>query len=220
MSGSLGSQIMSFIYPMGGQSKLGVLSLDVLVSENLKLPSDVTKYPVEDGSEDISDHITQNNEEISITASISASKLLSFEFGSDCKTRLIDAVTQLRSMHKDRKPVKVVTGLGQYKDMAFTSMSITRSNSKNGGHWLDINADLRHIKKVSLKQAQLPPDKAADGTKGKAGDTEKHAGPSGNSKTEPSKDTMFNTKKFATEHLGYTPPTTPPLFGAGGVINR
>jgi len=156
---------------MGGQTKLGLLSLDALVSENLKLPSDVTKYPVEDGSEEISDHITQSNEELSITGNVSASAILSLEFGSDCKTRLIDAVTQLRSMHKDRKPVTVVTGLGQYKDMAFTSMSVTRSNGKNGGHWIDINADLRHIKKVSLKQAQLPPDKAAAPAKGKTGDT-------------------------------------------------
>ena len=50
-----------------GQSKLGYLSLDILVSENLNLPSEVTKYPVEDGDEDITDHITAGNEEVTIS---------------------------------------------------------------------------------------------------------------------------------------------------------
>lgn len=157
---------------------LGVLTLDVLVTENLKLPSEATKYPVEDGSEDISDHITRNNEELSITGSVTSAQAFSISLSSGCLSRLQNAVDQLRSMHKARKPVKIVTGLGQYTDMAFTSLSINRSNGNQGGNWIDINADLRKIKKVALKQADLPPDKAAAPAKGKTGTSEQKGGKS------------------------------------------
>jgi len=175
------------------KSTVGFLSLDVLVTENLKLPSDVTKYPVEDASEEISDHITRNNEELSITGSVSSSEILSLEFGS-CMTKLINAVDQMRSMHKERKPVTVVTGLGKYEDMAFTNLSITRSNGANGGGWLDINADLRKIKKVALKETELPPDKAKDGeggAKGKTGTSENRRGSSGTENKSPNENSVL-----------------------------
>ena len=190
------------------KSTVGFLSLDVLVSENLKLPSEVTKYPVEDGSEEISDHITQQNEELSITGSVSSSEILSLEFGS-CMTKLINAVDQMRSMHKERKPVTVVTGLGKYEEMAFTDLSITRGNGAGGGGWLDINASLRKIKKVALKETELPPDKAdPNGSgKGKTGTSERKSGTSGNSEKPPSNENPF--RKIAREQGGYNPPAKP-----------
>lgn len=171
-----------FAFPT--KSQLGFLALDILVTENLKLPSEVTKYPVEDGSEEISDHITQNNEELTITGRVANTEILSFQFGPGI-SKLVDAVDQLRSMHKARQPVKVVTGLGTYTDMAFTNLAINRSNGSDGGYWLDINADLRKLKKVSLKTADLPPEQAADSTKGKTGATEKKGDTSGNWDTTP-----------------------------------
>jgi len=166
------------------RTTVGFVSFDILVTENLKMPSEVTKYPVEDGSEEISDHITQQNEELSITGRVANSDILSFDFGP-CMTKLINAVDQLRSMHKARQPVTVVTGLGKYEDMAFTSLSVTRSNGADGGGWLDINADLRKLKKVALKKTELPPDKASNGVKGKTGQSERRTGPSGNENKPP-----------------------------------
>lgn len=160
--------ILSFLMPK--KTTIGFLSLDILVTESLRLPSEVTKYPVEDGSEDISDHITRNNEELSITGRIASSEILSFEFGP-CHTKMVNAIDQLRQMHKARKPISIVTGLGKYEEMAFTSLTINRSNGGDGGNWLDINADLRKIKKVSLKSSTLPEEKATGTAKGKAGDT-------------------------------------------------
>ena len=179
-----------FAFPT--KSQLGFLSLDVLVTENIKLPSEVTKYPVEDGSEEISDHITQQNEELSITGRIANTEILSFQFGPGI-TKLVDAVDQLRNMHKARQLVKVVTGLGTYTDMAFTNLTVNRSNGSDGGYWLDINADLRKIKKVSLKTAELPPDKASDsgGAKGKTGATEKKGDTSGNFDMPPKDQSML-----------------------------
>ncbi len=175
-----------------GQSKLGYLSLDVLVSESLSLPSKVTEYPVEDGNEDISDHITAGNEELTIAGSIASGSAFGIEFGSLCYSKMIDAIDQLRTMHKERKVITIQTGLGKYTDMAFTALTLERSNSPaTGGQWLNINATLRKIRKVTLKQADLPPDKAstspsASGAKGKTGATNKPTGAKGNAGVTPS----------------------------------
>lgn len=189
------------------QSQLGFLYLDVLASEQLSLPSEVTKYPVEDGSEDVSDHITCNNEELEIHGTISASTSFGMEFGPLCYSKLIDAIDQLRQMHEDRQPIKIVTGLGQYEDMGFTALTIMRQSSDKGGQWLDITASLRKIKKVALKEAELPPDSPSDsdktGAKGKTGTSEKKAGKSGTSSDGPTKSLAFSqAEKHAPSLLG------------------
>lgn len=169
------------------KSQIGYLFLDVLIQENLSLPSDVTMYPIEDGSEDISDHITQNNEELTIIGSISSATSFGMEFGPLCYSKMIDAVDQLRTMHKERKTVKITTGLGTYEDMAFTNLMVQRQAGDKGGQWLDINCTLRKIKKVSLKETDLPPDRAAStgSTKGKTGQSERKSGKSGESSNTP-----------------------------------
>lgn len=167
---------------------LGYLYLDVLTTETLTLPSEVTKYPVEDGGNEISDHITCGNEEIEISGLISAATSFGVEFGSKCYSKMIDAVDQLRTMHTDRATVTVVTGLGQYDDFAFTSLVITRSATDKGGQWLDIKANLRQIKKVALKKTDLPADSKTDksaSASGKTGGTESRSGKSGESSTPP-----------------------------------
>lgn len=171
MSGTL-SSVYSFFYP-SSISRLGYLSLDVLTTETLKLPMDVTKYPIEDGSGEVTDHITVHNEELSIHGKVSAATSFGAEFGSQCYSKLIDAVSQLRKMHTERKEVTILTGLGKYDHMAFTELSIERSASDPGGQWLTISASLRKIKKVAVKKADLPADTNVDTkTSGKTGNTE------------------------------------------------
>lgn len=182
------SSIYSFFYG-DKQSQLGYLFLDVLVSEQLNLPSDVTKYPIEDGTGDISDHITQNNEELTINGLISSATSFGVEFnllGNLCHSKMTDAIDQLRKMHKERKEIKITTGIGKYEDMAFTALTVQRSAGDKGGQWLDINATLRKIKKVKLKKSDLPADGAKDDAKGKTGSTEKKSGKSGSSSEAPS----------------------------------
>jgi hypothetical protein len=167
-------------------SQLSYLSLDVLVTETVTLPSDVTKYPIEDGSGDFTDHITAHNEEIKISGMISAATSFGMEFGPLCYSKMIDAIDQLRKMHKERTTVTVQTGLGKYEDMAFTDLSIERSNSATaGGQWLTINAGLRKIIKVTLKTAELPPDQAASSVAGKTGKTEQKVSKSDSSNEPP-----------------------------------
>lgn len=175
MSGSVLNQVFSLFY-QNNQSQLGLLFLDVLTNEQINLPTKVTQYPIETGDGDITDHITANNEELTINGAISATTTWGFEFGPLCYSKLVNAIDQLRTMQASRAMFSVVTGLGKYDNMGFTTLTVSRSNTNPGGQWLQVNATLRKIKLVSLKQATLPPDKAAPSAKGKAGDTKKPTG--------------------------------------------
>jgi hypothetical protein len=110
-------------------------------------------------------------------------------------------------MHKARQPITIYTGLGKYEQMAFTNLSINRAAGNNGGNWLDINATLRKIKKVALKQSELPPDNASDDGKGKTGTTERRSGKSGESSQEPQgslalRGAQASDAKFGTHLVG------------------
>ena len=110
----MASDVFSF-FSETSKTTLGYLYLDVLTTETLTLPSEVTKYPVEDGDGDVSDHITMGNEELEIDGLISAATSFGVEFGSKCYSKMIDAIDQLRTMHEERATITVVTGLGQYE---------------------------------------------------------------------------------------------------------
>jgi hypothetical protein len=159
------------------RSTLGLVTLDILVTEDLDLPSIVTQYPVEDGGPEISDHITQGNEKLTINGSVTNANMEAFDLGST-SSKIMDVIESFREMHKDRKPIKVVTGIGVYEDMGFNGVTITRGNSEEkGGNWIDIKADLIKVVKVKLEEGDLPPEQvsASDNggkTKGKAGKTE------------------------------------------------
>lgn len=197
------SSIFSMFYG-NARSQLGYLELDVLVTENLSLPSDVTKYPIEDGSE-ISDHITEGSEELNITGSISGSTSFGLDFFGGfnsfgiCKSKIIDAVDTLRKMHTERKLIKVVTGLGTYEDMGFTALSFNRQSGDKGGNWIDINASLRKVKKVKLKETELPPEQATGSAKGRTGKTESKGGKSGKEQYGPPEVTPPSTLHTLTE---------------------
>ena len=176
------------------RSTLGLVTLDVLMTETLELPSEVTQYPVEDGGPEISDHITQGNEELNITGMISHGGLDAFEFGI-CNHKLIDAIESFRDMHKARQPITVVTGIMVYEDMGFDGVTITRNNSGDrGGNWIEIDAKLRKVIKVELKEGDLPDEQIdpEDGdppgtTSAKGGATERKSGKGtqGNQNKEP-----------------------------------
>jgi hypothetical protein len=178
------------------RSTLGSLTLDVLLKESLELPSEVTKYPIEDGGPDISDHITQGNETLAINGSVSATSIEAMELSSG-PTKLIESIELLRDMHASRQPITIVTGLGIYEEMGFTKLTVSRASGDKGGWWLDIDATLIKVVKVKLEEADMPPDtmSSADetppgsgngsGTKGKGGKSESSSGTSGNSSKPP-----------------------------------
>lgn len=164
--------MMTFLIGNIGRSELGALKLDLLVSEEIDLEGEVTKYPVEDGTQ-INDHVFQGSEIVRINGVVAEGSVETFSFSSALGTRIADAIEVLRSMHKERALVTVSTGKMVYEDMAFSSLSATRSCDSEGGNWLNIKAELVKIRKVSLKTADVP---AGPGASGRTGQTQTPAG--------------------------------------------
>ncbi|EHL99385.1 hypothetical protein HMPREF9946_03147 [Acetobacteraceae bacterium AT-5844] len=164
-------------------TQLGMLMLDVLVSEEVDLAAEVTRYPVEDGTV-ISDHVTQGVETIRISGMVSTASVAAFSFSSGTGSmKLVDAVEKLRAMHKARALVTVSTGQMVYEDFAFTNLNAIRSNGEKGGNWLQVRAELVKVRKVTLKTAEVPEAPARPPARGRAGQTNTPAGRSGSTST-------------------------------------
>lgn len=177
------------------RTKLGLLVLDVLVAEEIRLPSEVTRYPVEDGTV-ISDHVTQGAETVRIegtmaladAAAIETSTAMSRATGYDLTSpdpgaRMVDVVELLRRMHKERQVVSVSTGRMLYEEMAFEDLTAVRSTDRDGGNWLTVRAELTRLNKVTLRKAQVPEKPAQGAAAGRAGQTNKPAGRSSGTST-------------------------------------
>lgn len=159
-------------FSLGGNSTtIGALELDAMLTESTSLRSQITEYPVEDGTV-ISDHITKEAETLSINGVITgAGTLFSPSFG---KVKLLVAKEALRELHNARELVTVVSGLDVYQDFAIESLDIERN--ADDGERLNISAQLRKIQKVQLRTEEMPPEKANGKTKGKAGKTKAKTG--------------------------------------------
>ena len=169
------------------RTKMGTLVLDVLTSEEIEFPSEVTQYPVEDGTT-ISDHVTQGPERVRISGLMSTADVVAFAYfrdgGGQGATKLVEAVDMLREMHKARALVSVSTGQMLYTDLGIAGMTARRSAGGDGGNWLEVQAEFVKVRKVKLKQAEAPASgKAGDGgAKGRTGKTKAKAGKTAASK--------------------------------------
>lgn len=156
---------------LGQRTTIGVLELDALLMESTSLRSQITEYPVEDGSV-ISDHITQEAETLTIEGVITgAGTLFNLAHG---KAKLIAAKEALRQLHKERALLTVTTGIDIYSDFAIESCEISRT--ADGGEKFDVNLTLKKIQKVTLRTADIPPEKTSGKATGKAGKTKTNAG--------------------------------------------
>lgn len=173
------------------RTHMGTLVLDVLLSEEIDMPSQVSQYPVEDGTI-ISDHITQGSETLRISGLMSIAGVAAFSNLSPLigaakgGAKMIDIVESLRSMHRNRALVVVSSGQSYFRDFAFTSLSMHRSADDGGGNWLSIKAELIKVRKVRLKTAEVPAKVAAAPASGRAGATGQPAGRSTPSSTSSS----------------------------------
>ncbi|NBI43466.1 hypothetical protein GVX76_08205 [[Haemophilus] felis] len=165
---------------LGTKTTIGVLELDALLTESTSLRSQITEYPVEDGSV-ISDHITQEAETLTIEGVITGAGTL-FNVAQG-KAKLISAKESLRQLHQERALLTVTTGVEIYPDFAIESCEISRT--ADGGEKFDVNLTLKKIKKVTLKTADIPPEKTSGSATGKAGKTKANAGKANGGKPTP-----------------------------------
>ena len=165
------------------RSKLGILILDVTVTEELGFQAEISAYPVEDGVT-ISDHVTQGAETLRVSGVVATQDVGSFEAGDTGELKVVDVVESLRRIHADRAVLEISTGQLQYKDFAFSDLRAVRSADGGQGNFLSITGELTKVRKVNLRAAEVPAARVADPAKGRSGDTNKPSGKAGAAKAK------------------------------------
>lgn len=181
-------------YSTGVRSTIGILQLDALISEGTELAARASEYPVEDGSP-ITDHVTVENERLKLSGLITPSDVMLMT--ADGRTRLMEAKATLRKLVSDRQPMTVSTGMDNYTDMVLVSCNIGRSNE---GDHLTVDAELIKIRRVTLRQVDIPPDRTSGTATGKAGSTKTKAGKSDGNEPKPKE--VSKLRKLTTSTVG------------------
>jgi len=169
---------VSMIFGWNGGSSIGTLPLDALVNEKTTLTSRVTSFAVEDGPP-VTDHVVADSEQLTLDGWVTAAdiSLLGGLRGAALgagRSKLIGAKDALRKIHADRLPITITTGLDVYADFVMESCSIGRSNG--AGDRFELSASFKRIRKVTLRQTDIPPEKTSGSATGKAGSTKANAG--------------------------------------------
>ena len=121
------------------KGRVGVVELDVTISENHTFNSRATQFPVETGG-DVTDHIINDPDILTLEGIVSDTPLNMFSFF----TRSIDAFNRLVDLHERRIPVTVVTGLKVYQNMVMTTLDVPRTIET--GQSLTFNITLQNIR--------------------------------------------------------------------------
>lgn len=169
---------VSMIFGWNGGSSIGTLPLDALVNEKTTLTSRVTSFAVEDGPP-VTDHVVADSEQLTLDGWVTAAdiSLLGGLRGAALgagRSKLIGAKDALRKIHADRLPITITTGLDVYADFVMESCSIGRTNG--GGDRFELSASFKRIRKVTLRQADIPPEKTSGSATDRAGTTKANAG--------------------------------------------
>lgn len=169
---------VSMIFGWHGGSSIGTLPLDALVNEKTTLTSRVTSFAVEDGPP-VTDHVVADSEQLTLDGWVTAAdiSLLGGLRGAALgagRSKLIGAKDALRKIHADRLPITITTGLDVYADFVMESCSIGRTNG--AGDRFELSASFKRIRKVTLRQTDIPPEKTSGSATGKAGSTKANAG--------------------------------------------
>lgn len=127
------------------KGRVGVVDLDVTLSENHTFNSRATNFPVETGG-DVTDHIINDPDILTLSGIVSDTPLNIFSFF----TRSIDAFNRLVDLHERRVPVTVVTGLKVYQNMVMTTLDVPRTITT--GQSLTFNITLQNIRFDSTAQ--------------------------------------------------------------------
>ena len=166
---------MSFItlaFGLAGQkTQVGYLTLDALISEDTSLSGQVSRYPIETGTGYTTDNIVNDSEVLALVGSVTGAGVTLLSGGG--RSKLISAKDALRRMRDDRLPITIITGMERYENMGIENIRISRSGSLER---LEVAIEMRKMIFVTLRSADVPPEKVSEQAKGKAGKTETKVG--------------------------------------------
>lgn len=196
---------VAMVFGWNGGTSIGAVPLDALLSEKTSLNSRATEYAVEDGPP-VTDHVVQESEQLTLDGWVTAAEVALLgglaagvssalqrggSFGNLSaragRSKLISSKDALRKIHADRLPITVTTGLDVYVNFVMERCEIGRTNE--GGDRFEISADFKKIRKVALRQTDIPPDRTNGKATGKAGQTKTNAGKANGAEASPKQKT-------------------------------
>ena len=137
-----------------------IISVDVTISEEYAHDFEVATNPVEVGI-NVADHKrarpimlrmsgivsdSPNNVLDVLGGNLSGTLGASLnDSGNETNTRSLDAYTRLRALAERQEPLRVITRLGEYKDMTFSSFRVQKDDA---GRYLGFSAVLEQIRFV------------------------------------------------------------------------
>jgi len=138
-----------------------VITFDAAITENHSSNTEVTDHPVESGV-DITDHLKRLPDELSLVGVVTDDPLVvdrsvnatPANTGGDSNQRAVSAYAFLR-LSKDRgKLVRVFTRLRDYRNMAITSLNVTRDAGSSRS--ISAEIELREILIAVTEQVEAP----------------------------------------------------------------
>lgn len=144
-----GKGVTKGIYKTGTNS--GGLDLDCIVAETHNRTSELTKFPIEDGSV-ISDHIINNPIELTINGLKSDVSMTIYDIRG--LNASITAFEQINLLMDNKELVRVVTSIKVYDNMHISSFSVPKN--KETANTLDFTMTLVQAKVVTTQLTEIP----------------------------------------------------------------
>jgi hypothetical protein len=150
-----------------------VIEFDATLSQTHLMQASVTRHPVEDGSQ-ITDHIIDQPDAISLVGIISNTPLVFLGFLGDSPRRAEEAFQKIEEMKSAGQLVEVTTSLKNYTNMAITSVRCTRDAPK--GNVIEVSVDLEEVLIATTATATIQDDRGRknQGKKRKKPSTDKN----------------------------------------------
>lgn len=173
-------QIPASLFTSNGMKGLDGLSFDLLVSESHGLDFKVSEHPVE-GNLSVIDHVSQEPRVCTVTGIFTSHPIGNFsEEEREIKgikaienNPALEKYLKLEKIAKEKKPVRLITDIFDYKQMIITSISTNRE--KSSGEMIRFSMSLVEFRTVDVSQVTIegmiqPEDMSTDERKVVAGE--------------------------------------------------
>lgn len=180
--------LVTFFYKNQPRGKIGSVMIDATINDGVSYSSEVSKFPVEDGSF-ISDHITIDPYAVDIRGVITDTPFFlpdtdeNANFKNGEESRVKSAYESLLALYSNKEPFNVVTGLDVYTNVFFTAFDVSRD--ANTGAALVFEAKFQKILFATPVIVKIPKETIRVGKKDLAvSDVNKGAGQSSDAESK------------------------------------
>jgi hypothetical protein len=148
---------MAYAFFKAGQPEIAGVLVDNRLSEEHKAEAEMTRFPIEGGSPDVSDHVILSPKEISITAWVSNIDGVGIPaVGERAKQVLID----LQKLRDDRERLDLVTYHVIYQNMVLVSVTGTHQNTATGA--LEVTCVFQQNNEVAVELLPIPAETVSE----------------------------------------------------------